>query len=372
MPILGAQGSTKGPSTAPTIGTATAGNGTASVTFTAPSFSKLPITSYTVTSSPGNITGTGASSPITVSGLSNGTAYTFTVRATHANGQSAASASSNSVTPLNPISVSGGTLTDDATYYYRTFTGNGTLSVSGGTLIADCLTVSSGGGGGSGNTQFPRGVENRFVGGGGGGGGVIYSANASVASANYTITIGGAGFPGDPVGQSSSFSITGSPTGGGIGGGSPGNGSDGGSGGGAGQRSNQSISYTGGNPTSGQGNRGGNTSIPNSVLANTGAGGGGGAGAVGSNASNGAGGNGGSGVTYFGVTVGGGGGGGGVSSGGAGGGGGATNGSTGDASNAGANTGGGAGGGGASGTQKNALSGSGVVIIRYTRSQVGG
>lgn len=103
MPILGAQGAgTKGPSTAPTIGTATASSGSASVTFTAPSFSKLPITSYTVTSSPGGITGTGASSPITVSGLSNGTAYTFTVTATNANGTSIASAASSSVTPNIP------------------------------------------------------------------------------------------------------------------------------------------------------------------------------------------------------------------------------------------------------------------------------
>ena len=66
MPILGAQGSTKGPASAPTIGSASGGSsGVVSVSFTAPSFSKLPITSYTVTSSSGR-TGTGASSPITV------------------------------------------------------------------------------------------------------------------------------------------------------------------------------------------------------------------------------------------------------------------------------------------------------------------
>ena len=103
MPILGAQGSgAKAVPTAPTIGTATAGDSSASVTFTAPSFSKLPITSYTVTSSPGGFTGTGASSPITVSGLSNGTSYTFTVTATNANGTSTASAASNSATPAIP------------------------------------------------------------------------------------------------------------------------------------------------------------------------------------------------------------------------------------------------------------------------------
>lgn len=101
--------STKGPSTAPTIGTATAGNSSASVTFTAPTFSKLPITSYTVTSSPGGFTGTGASSPIIVSGLTNGTAYTFTVRATHANGASSASSASGSISP--GVSWSSWTLT---------------------------------------------------------------------------------------------------------------------------------------------------------------------------------------------------------------------------------------------------------------------
>lgn len=107
MPILGAQGSTKGPSTAPTIGTATAGNAQATVTFTAPSFSKLPITSYTVTASPGGATGTGASSPLTITGLSNGTAYTFTVRATNSNVVSAASSASNSATPVQPYSLGG-------------------------------------------------------------------------------------------------------------------------------------------------------------------------------------------------------------------------------------------------------------------------
>jgi hypothetical protein len=85
---------------APTIGTATAGAGSASVTFTAPSnVGGGAITSYTVISSPGGIVGTGATSPVTVSGLTNGTAYTFTVVATNAYGSGPASAASNSVTP---------------------------------------------------------------------------------------------------------------------------------------------------------------------------------------------------------------------------------------------------------------------------------
>jgi hypothetical protein len=87
---------------APTIGTATAGALSASVTFTAPTYTGSGITGYTATSSPGGITGTGASSPVTVSGLTAGTAYTFTVTATTAAGQGSASAASNSVTPTAP------------------------------------------------------------------------------------------------------------------------------------------------------------------------------------------------------------------------------------------------------------------------------
>jgi hypothetical protein len=88
---------------APTIGTATAGNASASVTFSAPSdVGSAPITNYTVISTPSSITGTGASSPITVSGLSNGTSYTFKVNAYNGAGTSAYSAASNSVTPVAP------------------------------------------------------------------------------------------------------------------------------------------------------------------------------------------------------------------------------------------------------------------------------
>ena len=68
---------------APTSVTATAGDSQASVSFTAPTNTGTPpgISSYIVTSSPGGFTGTGASSPVTVTGLTNGTAYTFTVQA---------------------------------------------------------------------------------------------------------------------------------------------------------------------------------------------------------------------------------------------------------------------------------------------------
>ena len=85
---------------APTIGTATAGDQQASVTFTAPTDTgSAPITGYEVTVQPGGTKVSGTASPITVPGLTNGQAYTFTVAAKNSAGTGAASSPSNSVTP---------------------------------------------------------------------------------------------------------------------------------------------------------------------------------------------------------------------------------------------------------------------------------
>ncbi len=79
------------------------GNTQATVSFGTIGTGGTPITSFTVTSSPGNITVTGTSSPITVTGLTPGTTYTFTVTATTAIGTSQPSATSNAVNPYAPM-----------------------------------------------------------------------------------------------------------------------------------------------------------------------------------------------------------------------------------------------------------------------------
>lgn len=144
MPILGA--SSSGAKPAPTVPTSVSAsdsgsgrafnNGAASVSFTAPSTSKLPITSYTVTSSPGSYTASGASSPLTVTGLQSNTAYTYTVTATSAAGTSSASSASASVTATTvPQAPTIGTFTDGGTGTSGTL--SFTLNATGGSAITN-------------------------------------------------------------------------------------------------------------------------------------------------------------------------------------------------------------------------------------------
>jgi len=142
-------GSGKTAPSAPTIGTATdvgsgrtfVSGGRADVTFTAPAYTgRSPITSYTVTSNTGGFTGTGASSPISVTGLTPGNAYTFTVTATNAIGTSSASSASNSITAT--------TIPETPTITSATRTSNTAVSIAftgatGGSAITAVTATSS-------------------------------------------------------------------------------------------------------------------------------------------------------------------------------------------------------------------------------------
>ncbi|TVP00759.1 hypothetical protein AYI86_05235 [Shewanella algae] len=92
---------------APTSVNAVASDASATVSFSAPaSTGGAAISSYTVTSSPGGLTASGAGSPLTVTGLSNGTDYSFTVSASNTAGTGPASSPSNTVTPKANQSIS--------------------------------------------------------------------------------------------------------------------------------------------------------------------------------------------------------------------------------------------------------------------------
>jgi len=374
---------------APTGISATVENAQSTITFTPPTNNGGSIIlGYTVIASPGNIRKSGLSSPIVVTGLVNQTTYTFTVKANNIAGSSVDS-SFTSATPTNLSILSGGTLSSDATYYYRTFTSNDTLSVSNNSLTADVLVVAGGGAGGN-------SASSGFYGGGGGAGGLLSFISQSLSPSNYTVTIGaggtysGSNLRGNPGNNSQFHTLTAAVGGGGGGGGSDNasfieaqkNGGNGGSGGGGQSARNNSLNLgggVGGTGTPGQGNNGGNGAGTFQSEPQAG-GGGGGAGGAGGNATSAAqGGAGGVGSTSFsswgaatstGQNVSGtryyAGGGGGASNGTGGaaglGGGGAGGGSNG--ANGTANTGGGGGNG--------MLGGSGIIIVRYLKSAVDG
>lgn len=126
------------PPAAPTIGTATVlSNSSATVTYTAPAYTGgRAITLYTATSSPGGLTGTSSqvgAGTIFINGLSNSTAYTFTVTASHQDGTSTPSSASNSVTtfanaqPSVPLNVTATTISNvriNVSWTAPTYSGN--------------------------------------------------------------------------------------------------------------------------------------------------------------------------------------------------------------------------------------------------------
>jgi uncharacterized protein (TIGR02145 family) len=132
---------------APTSVVATAGNTSASVAFVAPRYNGgSAITGYTVTSGPGNISVSGTTSPINVTGLTNGTAYTFTVVATNSVGSSVASAASTAVTPSTvpsaPTSVVATAGNSSASVAFVAPTNNGGSAITGYTVTSNPGNIS--------------------------------------------------------------------------------------------------------------------------------------------------------------------------------------------------------------------------------------
>ena len=93
---------------APTIGAISdpGTDGYATVAFTAAATGGA-VTTYTATSTPGSITATSATSPITVTGLTLNTAYTFKVKGANSTATGAESAASSSFTTISHWAPSG-------------------------------------------------------------------------------------------------------------------------------------------------------------------------------------------------------------------------------------------------------------------------
>jgi hypothetical protein len=330
---------------APTIGTATTSGATTDVAVTwtlgsdgGKNLSAITVTPYLngTTAQTPQTAATTSSTTHTFTGLTGGSSYTFKVKTTNANGDSAESAATNSVTIPTLFST-------------------------------DYLVAAGGGGGGA------------RVGGGGGAGGMRTGTLNLGTEITYTITVGGGGAGGVSVGGTpdsgdvgNTSSIAGSnittisSTGGGGGGSYQGSdGGSGGSGGGGAGYSNMGA----GSGTAGEGNNGGTGFSPD------GPGGGGGKGAVGGNGSGSVGGNGGAGgassITGSSVTYAGGGGGGSGGTPGTGGSGGGGNGNSGSGPAASGTTNLGGGGGGCrSDGSTGGNGGSGVVIVSSTQEAV--
>jgi titin len=141
----------------PTAASATAGNTQASVSFTAPTNNGGdPITGYTVTAldltshSLGGQIATGATSPITVTGLTNGDIYTFTVTASSAFGTGVPSSTTSAVTPVTvPGAPAIGIVTagnSTASVAFTAPAGNGGTAITGYSVTATDTTNAGRGG----------------------------------------------------------------------------------------------------------------------------------------------------------------------------------------------------------------------------------
>jgi hypothetical protein len=127
------------------------------VSFTPGAAHCSPVSSYTVTASPGDKTATGSGSPITVSGLSNNTSYTFTVTATNPIGASGPSSPSNQITTTGTPSAQITTPTAGVFYAVgQSVSSSFTCSeASGGPGISSCTDQNGHGSGSAVDTSSP-------------------------------------------------------------------------------------------------------------------------------------------------------------------------------------------------------------------------
>ena len=155
---------------APTAVVAVASNAQATVTFVAPLFGGgSPITGYTVTPSPatiGWVDNNAGSTSLThvITNLANGTAYTFTVRATNSSGQGPASAASNAVTPATvpgaPTAVFAVAGDSSATVTFVPPVADGGATITGYTVISDPPGGTDSNAGSTGLTHAITGLAN--------------------------------------------------------------------------------------------------------------------------------------------------------------------------------------------------------------------
>ena len=257
---------------APTIGAVTTNSGTTDITVNwtlnsdgGKNLSAITVTPFLdgTTAQTATTAATTSSTSATIVGLTPGSAYTFKVKTTNANGTGLDSSASSSITVPSNVSV-------------------------------DYLVVAGGGGGGADSGGGGGGGGMRCTVTGTGGSGSLESPLSILQGTNVTVTVGAGGNGEDSAyalssngGQSVFSTIT--SAGGGYGGandaGVGGNGipGDGGSGGGAGGGGTNTGGKTGGAADpSGQGFAGGD-SFATGGFPNRGGGGGGGAAAVGSN-----------------------------------------------------------------------------------------
>lgn len=96
--------------------------------------------------------------------------------------------------------VTGGTLTSDATYYYRTFTANGTLTIENSPIDMTYWVCGGGAGGGTRTYFYPylwRGYFRQnycWAGGGGGGGSNVINGSVTYGPQSVTIVLGAGGY----------------------------------------------------------------------------------------------------------------------------------------------------------------------------------